>query len=99
MTDDKKEEFPQEWTEHIEEIIEKHFERHSVCPNCDNYPAIAEFAKISWFSGIKDKGHIMLDLDGLRDYKSGSKVSTGTCKVCGRWETLTGNLVTDGGIG
>ena len=25
---DEKEEFPQEWTEHIEEIIEKHFKRH-----------------------------------------------------------------------
>ena len=67
------------------------------CPNCDDHPATAEFAKIRWVSDIKGKGNIMLDLDGLHDYKSGNRVTTGTCMVCDQWETLTGNIVTDGG--
>ncbi len=71
----------------------------SKCPNCDNKPSHAEFAQIRWVSGIGGTPYIVLDLDGLNDFKNANRAATGTCMVCGIWETVEGGRVVGGGIG
>ena len=66
------------------------------CANCDDKPSQAEHSQIRWVAGIGGKPGIILDSDGLNDYKMSNRATTGTCKVCGCWETLEGGRVVGG---